>query len=461
MKRLIHILLATVFSLSATAQISYVYRNDSTAHRLNPEEKFAHHATPKSYVVIAGENVIPVDRIDSVMAFNVDVPLITIDLLDYPDATELWDKELYLNARVEINGNGLISDLEPTEAQIRGRGNTTWQMHKKPYRIKFKKKMQIGNLNKGKNLVLLANYLDPTLLKNSLSFEIARALGVPYVNHYIPCLLRLNGHDKGAYLMTEKVGINSASVDIDEKKGILFELSAEFDEPYQFKSGEYQLPVMVKDPDFDELYEDDPSITPEQRLEMWKADFLIAENDVENYRPEKSFDIESFINYVLVFDITRNQEIGHPKSVYIHKTDISPDSLFHFGPIWDFDYSFNNYDLIDGKDVPVSPESPLWLHAFFRDILNSPGVKAKYRERMIYFVKEVYPGILNWIDNYARLVRPSAKLNGSQWKRDDSTYTLVYSSFNHELHVSRLKDWLERRIAYLCSTNNITEEDLK
>lgn len=462
MKRFSIILLSLSVLIRASAQVSYIYRNDSTAHRIEEGILYSHPITSSTLInsIEAGDITVPIDKIDSIMGYSADVPMIEIDLSDYPQAKELWDKELYLKAKVNVKGNGLIDDLGPVDAKIKGRGNTTWNMAKKPYRIKFDKKIQIGDLKKGKNLVLLANYIDPTLMKNALTFEIAKGLGVPYVNNYTPCLVRINGVDKGAYLMTEKVGISSASVDIDETKGILFELSTEFDEPYQFKSSLYKLPVMVKDPDFDELAENDPSLTPEQRLSIWQEDFYEAEKSVRAMAPERCFDIESFINYLLVFDIARNMEIGHPKSVFIHKAELGKDSLYHFGPIWDFDYAYDKYDLINGKDVAVSPNLPLGMHDFFVLMKMASSVKERYRERLIYFIKEVYPDILKWIDSYAALVRPSAKVNGTQWLRDNSTYTIVYSSFKHEEHVEKLKDWLNQRIAYLCSTNNITDEDL-
>ena len=104
----------------------------------------------------------------------------------------------------------------------------------------------MGGFGKMKNYVFLANYYDGTAVKNELALWLGRRIGVRFPNHTLPCELWFNGRYKGLYQITEKIGISGASVDIDEETGMLFELSTEFDEPYQFRSAVYDLPVMVR-----------------------------------------------------------------------------------------------------------------------------------------------------------------------------------------------------------------------
>lgn len=96
-------------------------------------------------------------------------------------------------------------------------------------------------------------------MRNTMAMWLARQLGIAWANDIVPCDVTFNGHDLGAFMLTGKIGINGASVDIDETQGILLELSDDYDEKYKFRSATYNLPVMVKDPDFDELAEDDPA----------------------------------------------------------------------------------------------------------------------------------------------------------------------------------------------------------
>lgn len=108
-----------------------------------------------------------------------------------------------------------------TLTQIKGRGNSTWGFsNKKPYQIKLGKKIDLletgDSANKCKTWVLLANAADPTLLRNSISFEIAKALGIEGAPEYAPVDLYYDGEYRGSYLLCEKVQINSGRVDITD-----------------------------------------------------------------------------------------------------------------------------------------------------------------------------------------------------------------------------------------------------
>lgn len=91
-----------------------------------------------------------------------------------------------------IEANGWGDDYEGT-TQIRGRGNSTWEMPKKPYRLKLDKKSVILGLGEERDWILLANYIDPTLMLNAVAFKIGQLLELPFTNHAIPVDLYLNG----------------------------------------------------------------------------------------------------------------------------------------------------------------------------------------------------------------------------------------------------------------------------
>ena len=154
--------------------------------------------------------------------FAPQVPIVTINI---KDGAEVTSKKDYLDATISVEGNGFCDDFEETAVQIRGRGNTTWYLPKKPYRLKFSKKQNFGGLPaKAKSFVLIANFLDQTLMRNTVAFKIADMLGLPYTNHSVPVELVVNGTYRGSYMLSEKIGINGGSVDIDEDEGVLLEL---------------------------------------------------------------------------------------------------------------------------------------------------------------------------------------------------------------------------------------------
>jgi len=105
-----------------------------------------------------------------------------------------------------------------TLTQIKGRGNSTWKAAKKPYQIKTETKVDLlstgDNTNSSKTWVLLANYVDPSLLRNTISLNLGQALGLEKNIQCVPVDLYYDGEYRGNYLLTEKVEIGTGRVDI-------------------------------------------------------------------------------------------------------------------------------------------------------------------------------------------------------------------------------------------------------
>lgn len=99
---------------------------------------------------IFGQKSVSVDAIAKMDLKNVEIPVVRISLDDYPEVNSLWEKDLYLDAKIIIEGNGYVEDSDTLQMQIKGRGNSTWRMPKKPMRLKFPKKVSIAGLNKAK-----------------------------------------------------------------------------------------------------------------------------------------------------------------------------------------------------------------------------------------------------------------------------------------------------------------------
>src|SRR5699024_1082186 len=137
-------------------------------------------------------------------------------------------KDDYVDADIRIKGMEAYADYEGRTG-IRGRGNTTWSYPKKPYKLKLEDKVPLFGLGAEKKWILLANYLDGTLLMNSIPYKAADMLGLPYVNHIIPVQLTLNGEDQGFYVFTEHKEVKYDRIAVGAG-GVLLELDAYFEE---------------------------------------------------------------------------------------------------------------------------------------------------------------------------------------------------------------------------------------
>lgn len=102
--------------------------------------------------------------------------------------------------------------------QIKARGNSTFTYFpKKAYQIKLSDKTDLlGNGEKGKTWVLLANYGDATLMHDKLFKDLAAQLGMPYTVSCNWVNLYYDGEYRGVYLLSEKNSVGSTGVDVTD-----------------------------------------------------------------------------------------------------------------------------------------------------------------------------------------------------------------------------------------------------
>ncbi len=90
-------------------------------------------------------------------------------------------KDEYIDGRITIIANGQGEEnVSKANIEIRGRGNTTWQMPKKPYRFRFSERTEVLGMPEHKVWVLLANFSDKTLLRNHTAFQLSQRFGLVY-----------------------------------------------------------------------------------------------------------------------------------------------------------------------------------------------------------------------------------------------------------------------------------------
>lgn len=391
---------------------------------------------PVTYTVTTPENESAQYNVKVI--WNTGLPEITINTVN---AEPIVSKDEYLRAYVQINGKGFYDNFADS-TRVRGRGNSTWGMPKKPYRLKLDNDGTPFGLAPEKDWVLLANYIDPTHLLNPVALTIGQMFGLPFTNHAVPVALTINGKFQGVYTFTEQVERSKTRVNIDKKKGALLELDRYFDEDYQFKSGHYDLPVMVKDPDILDDFK-----TEEERIAVFdkiKSDFAALENalvdpNFPNNNYKDLIDIESVVKFMLVFDITNNMELNHPKSTYMHKDD---GKKYFMGPIWDFDWAYGYEE--SGKHFGTY-SSPLLKpmgtgYNFFSRFFEDPEIKAMYKATWNEFKQNDFQKLIEYIDINAENIKTYQILDRAVWGNGTSDYPRKIEEF---------KTWMNNRAGFI------------
>ena len=327
-------------------------------------------------------------------------------------------KEDYLPAELSIVGTDALDGLDPIACEIRGRGNTTWEWPKKPYLLKLESKQSIFGMPKHKRWILLANFMDRTLMRNMVSMKVASMTSLAWTPHCQPVELVLNGKHRGTYLLIEQVRVDKNRVNVVEMKpgdnegdaltgGYLLELDFHYDNKVQWKDPHGGgIPFGIKSPDEDE-------VTPEQTayIKQYVYDAAEALYGPDFKDPEKGYakyiDVDSFIDYWLVYEVMGNHELGNPGSVYMHK---DKGGKLTAGPCWDFDWGVLSYKTSPRARRGLINEEAIWYARLMADPAFRSALKARFLELLPSL--EQVPAFM---EETEQRLRRSAELNFSMW----------------------------------------------
>ena len=396
------------------------------------------------------------DGIVSVYSIRILESGLPVVLIDTPDSMEIENKETWMKgARIRIYNAEGKREID-TSTSIKGRGNSTWTYPKKPYAIKLDEKSEILGMPKHKRWVLLANWIDRTLIRNAVAFEISKATDLDWTPNGRFVELILNGRHMGNYYLCEQIKVDKNRVNITEMKkkdidgdaitgGYLMELGKNFDEVNKFYSRSRNLPYMFKEPDEDDLQPE--QLTYFQNYINTMESYLYAENWLDNREYAEYMDIGSFVDWWFVYELTMNWEPNHPKSAYVYKDRLGK---LKAGPVWDFDY---------GTFRPVKAQSYTIISAIYYDRLFSDPVfvaevksrwfsyKSRFEQVPIY-VKDIASQIKN--SNYNNNLMwplPADAINGDAEMTFDDAVERIISAYETKLN------WLDGQI-----NNNFLEK---
>lgn len=242
--------------------------------------------------------------------------------------------------------------------QMKGRGNASWGMPKKPFQIKFDKKQQIlpDAPATAKKWTLINNYGDKTLMRNKVAFDMSREAGMAYTPYCRFVDVIYNGEYEGCYQLCDQVEVNPGRVELTEMEpediagdaltgGYFLEVDGYADQEASWFMSDHDIPVTIKSPDEDDITAQQSAYIKNhfQKMEkaLWSSKFTDPD---EGYR--RYIDLESFLRYVIVCELDGNTDTFW--STYMSKERGS--DRFVFGPIWDIDLGFDN----DNRTYPVN-----------------------------------------------------------------------------------------------------------
>lgn len=357
-------------------------------------------------------------------------------------------KDNYVNATFRFEDpSRFYTDEESLEltGRIKGRGNTTWGMPKKPYRIKLDEKAHVFSRWGNKDWILLANYSDKTLLRNIMAMEISRICGMSWTPMMLSVEVYVNGQYQGVYAFSDHKEIAGHRVNIevatetDLEGGYYLELEEAMDEPVCFKTV-WDTPVMFHEPEY-------PTEAQQKYVREWFNGFEHALERVQGEHDDayRSYiDVPSFINYYIIQEITKNPDGNVRKSTYLTKEKGKPLEMYH---VWDFDITLGNCDYTDfEKPEGWQMRYVKWYNQLFFD----PAFKKAVVDRW----NELYPTLLTQVPAF--LDRQRALMAGAEARNFDRWQILgvkVWPNYyyypTYEQEYAFLKEFYEARLAWL------------
>lgn len=282
---------------------------------------------------------------------------------------------------------------EPLLASTRVRGNVSQKMPKKPFAVKLDKKSgifmndsdQSNDLPAHKRWVLLANWSDRTLMRNAIAFGIADIFKQTFPTDGIAwnpsgqfVELVYNGVHVGNYYLCEHIKIDGNRLDIADPYdkddaysgnpadyGYLLESDDGYDETVKFITKTY-IPFQFKD----DADAGGKMLAYAKGIVNGIDDNLYAGNYSEAY---KTMDLTSFVDFLLIQELTMNGELAHPKSCHSY----IEDGKLYAGPVWDFDWqTFPNIGIINSLyDNAYTGGSNSYKYEYAKSMLETGTLK--------------------------------------------------------------------------------------
>ena len=365
-------------------------------------------------------------------------------------STEVWLEGAAYTLR---DPQGIL--LQSGLTDIKGRGNSTWGLPKKPYSLKLTEKKSLLGMPSHKRWALLANYSDKTLLRTETAFKLSSMLdNLAWTPRSQQVDLYLNSQYKGVYQLTEAIKLDENRVNVTEIKkgtpsgGYILEIDVREGEVFNFRTTQ-GIVFCCSDPDdgLDKIINGDTRSLFEKIQEdvqaaedaLYSAGYADPDTGYRHY-----LDVDSFIDWYLVNEITKNNDAVFFASVFMYYDPVK--EKYCMGPVWDFDISLGNIDY-NGSDNPVNfwiKNSP-WIARLFEDPWFVSQVKARWNQK-----KAEFNSIPQFIDQRASYLAIAQTFNFRKWTiLDKIVWPNPQINGSYYGEIAYMKSWLTTRLNWL------------
>ena len=352
-------------------------------------------------------------------------------------------------------------------ATIKYRGASSYlKFEKKQYRIKFyknkkdsSKKVSLAGMGANSEWVLNGPYLDKTLIRNKLMYDLSRELnGWAPDSRFVE--LFVDGKYQGVYLAVEPVTNGESRLRLAEF-GLLSGETAYIANRDRVDTGSEELETYGKTAGYTNnamylRYPSSKKVTEKQKeyIENDISQFekvLYGENFQDKWSGyQKYIDVDNWIDYFIINEFAMNYDAGN-LSTYVYKELGGKLQL----AVWDFNNGFDNYQWFRSETDAFHTTENSWIERLWQDENFREGVRERYCQLRKSTLSEEH--IFDKIASYEKELGEAVERNFKVWgysfeenllvgRNKDGTSRDIES---YEDAMTQLKDTIQKRIAFL------------
>jgi hypothetical protein len=356
------------------------------------------------------------------------------------------DRERKAKCAVKIVGPQLDrrSNLGPLPGVVRIHGGVSQSYPKKSFALTLDAPAQLLDLREHSHWVLNAAYIDRSLMRHKLAYDLFRSLSTPNTARFAAASrfveVYLNGSYNGAYLLMERVDRQLLQL-----RGFQ---SNDLAHSCIYKAVDHSANFGAPGHNGFEQREPDSAVLaywkPLERFNRFVSSVSDAEFFDGGHGIGARLDLDNAIDFHLLVLLTCNLD-GITKNFILARNGFasnSPPARFFFAP-WDYDGTFGrNWDA-----TPVLPTVWLSNHLFDRLLANRNYLE-RFAARWEQLRRKEFSvrTIQELIEANARALGDAAHRNAARWPVSTGGYP-DQLSFSED--IAQMKQWADRRVKWL------------
>ncbi len=350
------------------------------------------------------------------MYLNIDESLGTIKAMNGDD-----DHETMCYGKVRFGEKN-------KDMSIKGRGNSTWSMPKKPYNMtiykndKYKEKDKVRFIDggdKSNKWTLLANYFDNALIRNKVAYDLAQDMEIGLDSQFVD--LWMNGEYLGNYLLCQKKDYKHHDNGFVIENDHIPDASEE-----QFKFPKmHNMPLKHNMINIDDIGDDAVKAGVNLAwIENWFTERWDTVLDYDSEEYQKYFDLESWAKMFLMFEVSKTYDC-YAGNIIMYVNDLDNDDVLRAGPAWDYDIAFGRtlHKFLVGVSEPIQVNAEGWYNDSIGylvsgdkpvTMLQELGKHASFMRKVAEVYnenKQYFEDLANDVDVQAAVVEKSAAMD--------------------------------------------------